>query len=259
MYFIDVQGTLIDDQDKSPIDGSLELIKYLNSKHIPYVIITNNTKKKSNDFLAYLRSKGLEIKDGAYIDPFYVLNKIIKPCKCAMFGDKEFISTMISLGYEQDLNSKNAVLIASYDEFKFGDFANINKLVLDGAKLIGMHETSIYKKDGRLYPGVGAIIRMISYATNANFVLVGKPSYNFYNEALNLLKLQNPQANFKDLTIISDDAIGDLKGAKSLGMTTNLVLSGKISDVKKSRVDKHILDAIYKNVRQILEVISERD
>ena len=44
MYFIDVQGTLISDSDKSPINGACELLKKLNQKQIPYVVITNNTK-----------------------------------------------------------------------------------------------------------------------------------------------------------------------------------------------------------------------
>ena len=79
MYFIDVQGTLISDSDKSPINGACELLKKLNQKQIPYVVITNNTKIKSDEFLQTLRDKGLAIKDGAYIDPFCVLNKTISP------------------------------------------------------------------------------------------------------------------------------------------------------------------------------------
>ena len=38
MYFIDVQGTLIDDKDKLPIKGSIEFIDKLNRENIPYII-----------------------------------------------------------------------------------------------------------------------------------------------------------------------------------------------------------------------------
>ena len=44
-YFIDVQGTLIDD-DKKPISGALEFIDSLNEKSIEYIVVTNNTKKR---------------------------------------------------------------------------------------------------------------------------------------------------------------------------------------------------------------------
>ncbi|MCC2987870.1 HAD family hydrolase, partial [Campylobacter jejuni] len=43
MFFLDVQGTLISDHDKSLIHGAKELIDFLNAKNLPYVIITNNT------------------------------------------------------------------------------------------------------------------------------------------------------------------------------------------------------------------------
>lgn len=256
MYFIDVQGTLISDSDKSPINGACELIDILNLKNIPYVVITNNTKAKSDDFLEGLRKKGLNIKDGAYLDPFCVLKEALSPSNVAMFGASEFIATMQSLGYVQDLKNPKAVLIASWDDFKFSDFASINELILNGAEFIAMHETSIYKKNGRLYPGVGAIAAMVAYSTGASYKAVGKPSMAFYNEALRLINLQKQGVKFSDITIISDDAKGDLVGAKELGMKTILVLSGKVSDVAKTGVKENIIDQIYKDVQDYIKVIN---
>ena len=257
MYFIDVQGTLISDSDKSPINGACELIERLNLDKIPYIVITNNTKIKSDEFLNTLRQKGLAIKDGAYLDPFCVLNESISPCNVALFGAPEFIDTMESIGYTQDRNNPKAILIASWDKFSFDDFASINELALKGVKIIAMHETSIYKKNGRLYPGVGAIASMISYATGANFSSIGKPSLGFYTAALKLLKAQNNKANFKDITIISDDATGDLYGAKELGMKTNLVLSGKINRDNITNLNRDKIDNIYDDISGILGVIDE--
>ncbi|RLD41678.1 MAG: HAD family hydrolase, partial [Bacteroidetes bacterium] len=37
MYFIDVQGTLISDIDKSPIRGSIAFIDMLNKTETPYM------------------------------------------------------------------------------------------------------------------------------------------------------------------------------------------------------------------------------
>lgn len=256
MYFIDVQGTLISDSDKSPINGACELIDILNLKQIPYVVITNNTKAKSDDFLENLRKKGLNIKDGAYLDPFCVLKETLSPSNVAMFGASEFIATMQSLGYIQDLKNPKAVLIASWDDFKFSDFASINELILNGAEFIAMHETSIYKKNGRLYPGVGAIAAMVSYSTGARYKAVGKPSMAFYKEALRLINLQKPGVKFSDITIISDDAKGDLVGAKELGMKTVLVLSGKVSDATKTGEKENMIDQIYKDVQNYIKVIN---
>ena len=79
----------------------------------------------------------------------------------------------------------------------------------------------------------------------------------FYTAALKLLKAQNNKANFKDITIISDDATGDLYGAKELGMKTNLVLSGKISKDNIANLNRDKIDNIYDDISGILGDIDE--
>ncbi|EBD1720416.1 HAD-IIA family hydrolase [Campylobacter coli] len=249
MFFLDVQGTLISDADKSLIYGAKELIDFLNTKNIPYVVITNNTKKI--DFLERLRQKGLAIKEGAYIDPFSVLGYILRPCKVAAFGAEEFIQSLEKLGFEIDFENPMAVLIASYDDFKFQDFALMMEYAKEGVQFIAMHESSIYKKEGRLYPGVGSIMAMLQNAIDFKYQVVGKPSTAFYKEALRLLRNYNKNADFEDIKIISDDLKGDLVQAKELGMKTLLVLSGKISDTKG--LDTGMVDKIYPSVLEILK------
>lgn len=256
-YLIDVQGTLISDADKAPINGAIELIEFFNSQNIPYVVITNNTKFKSDEFLASLTAQGIMIKDGSYLDPFCVLSEVLPPCDVAMFGSDEFMRTMIRLGYRQNLATPKAVLVASFDNFKFKEFALMVEFVQNGAKFIPLHETSIYKKLGRAYPGVGAIASMISYATGCTYEVVGKPSVNFYKEALRLLNLQ-VATNFEDIFVLSDDAKGDLVGAKKLGMKTGLVLSGKVDSVDKAGVDRRDIDKIYTDVGEFLGEISAK-
>lgn len=249
MFFLDVQGTLISDADKSLIYGAKELIDFLNIKNIPYVVITNNTKKI--DFLERLRQKGLAIKEGAYIDPFSVLRYILRPCKVAAFGAEEFIQSLEELGFEMDFENPMAILVASYDDFKFQDFALMMEYAKEGVQFIAMHESSIYKKEGRLYPGVGSIMAMLQNAIDFKYQVVGKPSTAFYKEALRLLRNYNKNADFEDIKIISDDLKGDLVQAKELGMKTLLVLSGKISDTKG--FDTGMVDKIYPSVLEILK------
>ncbi|AJC88265.1 HAD-IIA family hydrolase [Campylobacter insulaenigrae] len=246
MLFLDVQGTLISDIDKSPIEGSLQLFKTLNKEKIPYVVITNNTKNLN--FLNKLQDLGFEIKENAYIDPFHVLKDYLKPCKVAAFGSKEFLYSLEILGYEIDFKNPQAFLVASYDEFKFEDFAYMNEYIKHGIKAIAMHEGSIYKKNHRLYPGVGSIMAMLKNSYDFEYCVVGKPSKAFYTSALNLLKIQNSKAKFEDVMIISDDYKGDLIGAKELGMQTSLVLSGKISDTKGLDLTK--LNFVYDSIKE---------
>jgi NagD protein len=224
MYFIDIQGTLIDDKDKKPIKGSIEFIDRLNQEKIPYIIITNNTKKSSKDFLKFLQNLGFKIQDKNYLDPFMILDEIVSEKQIAPFGTDEFKQTLKDMGYKLDYNTPKSVIISVNHQYTNDDYADMIELLLGGAKLIGMHDTSIYAKDSKRYAGVGAICSMLSFATNKPYKVVGKPSELFYAKAKKMIGAKR----YQDITIISDDMIGDIKGAMKLGMKGYLVLSGKI-------------------------------
>ena len=167
------------------------------------------------------------------------------------FGAEEFLSVMEQLGYNQDVKNPEAIVIASKKDFSAEDYASMIEFSLSGAKIVGMHATSIYAKDKRRYPGVGAILEMLSYATGKEYHVVGKPSTLFYHEALKLLQAQGVCGDFSQVTMISDDAIGDLLGAKKLGMKTILVLSGKCRDVSEVLHVKSDLDEIVSHIGAI--------
>ena len=250
-YFIDVQGTLIDDVDKKPIEGAIAFIDTLNAKKIPYVVVTNNTKIPSTQFHQFLNDLGFSIPAQNYLDPFMALGNVLHVKNIRSFGAEEFVYVMEQLGYDQNAKNPEAIVIASKKDFSAEDYASMIELSLSGAKIVGMHATSIYAKDKRRYPGVGAILEMLSYATGKEYHVVGKPSTLFYHEALKLLQAQGVCGDFSQVTMISDDAIGDLLGAKKLGMKKILVLSGKCRDASEVLHVKSDLDEIVSHIGAI--------
>jgi NagD protein len=228
MFFIDVQGTLIEDNSKQPIRGAIAFIDHLNTSNIPYMVITNSTKYQSAEFLKYLNSIGLNIGNDHYLDPLMVLERHISLTeKIAAYGSKAFLDVLVDMGYILDYTKPDVVLIAIKEDFNADEYAQMIEFILSGARLIGMHETSIYVKNGKRYPGVGAILKMLEFATSAHYTVVGKPSEAFFDEALARIKKQVKNACFEDISIISDDMSGDLIGAQALGMKGIFVLSGK--------------------------------
>ena len=227
-YFIDVQGTLIDDANRMPIRGSIEFIKLLNEQNAPYMVITNNTKHASEEFLGYLNSIGLEVKKEHYLDPLMLLEtKLSKAEGLAAYGTPEFVEVVRSMGYSLDYENPKNVLVSIKKDYTSEEFAQIIGFLLSGAKLTGMHETTLYAKEGKRYPGVGALLKMLSFAASVPYDVVGKPSESFYEEGLRKIQEQDASVEFKDITIISDDVKGDLTGAAKFGMKTVFVLSGK--------------------------------
>lgn len=225
-FFIDVQGTLVCDAKKEPIKGAIEFIDTLNEQNIPYMVITNNTKAKSEDFLNSLIKKGFNIKN--YVDPFSLLDKVAVEKNVAAFGADEFLDVLTQLGYTFDYENPSSLIVSIKKEYTNEDYADMIECAYKTDNLIGMHETSTYSKDGKRYPGVGAIMNMIKFAVNKEYKVVGKPSFNYYNQAREVLEMP-----FEDITIISDDMMGDLIGAKSFGMSAGLVLSGKVKNANE--------------------------
>lgn len=222
MYLVDIQGTLIDDKKREPIKGAIEFIDSLNSKKIPYVLITNNTKLPSDEFKSYLRGLGFSFSNDAYIDPLMCLKSYVGSKTIAAIGSDNFVEALKSQGYA--FSGKPDFLVISLKEnLSYDDMATAVETIQDGAKLIAMHATAIYAKNGRKYPGLGAIAKALEFATGVKAKTVGKPSCDFYKKALSMLGSKDKSA----VTVISDDAIGDLIGAKKMGMKTVLVLSGK--------------------------------
>jgi NagD protein len=160
------------------------------------------------------------------------------------------------MGYVLDYENPKTVLISIKENFTSEEFAQIIDFLLGGASLVGMHETSIYAKNSKRYPGVGAILKMLSFATSCSYEVVGKPSVAFYDEALFMLQKQNPDAKFSDITIISDDVKGDLGGAKEMGMKTVFVTSGKYKSADEivPFLEPHLRpDFVFADMQEILE------
>ncbi len=258
MYFIDVQGTLISDNDKSPIRGSIEFIKMCNEKNIPYMVITNNTKKASRDFYDYLSSIGFDFTFDKYLDPLMLLESRVSKDAVAAYGADEFLKTLQNMGYVLDYKNPKTVLIAIKEDFNADEYAQMIGFLLSGAKLVGMHETSIYAKNSKRYPGVGAILKMLEFATSSAYRVVGKPSEAFYTESLKRMKTQDISANFSKITMISDDVKGDLGGAKEMGMQTVFVTSGKYKsadEIVPFLKQELRPDEVYADMQEVLEAI----
>ena len=256
MYFIDVQGTLISDEDKSPIPGAIAFINKLNAENIPYMVVTNSTKKASKDFYSFLLSLGFNFDFEKYLDPLMLLESRVDKNAVAAYGAEEFLKTLTSMGYKLDYTQPKTVLVAIKEDFSADEYAQMIDFLLCGASLVGMHETSIYAKNSKRYPGVGAILKMLEFATSSKYEVVGKPSIEFYNEALTRLKLQDSSADFSKITMISDDVKGDLGGAKEMGMQTVFVTSGKYKSAQEivPLLEESLKpDFVFRDMQEILD------
>jgi NagD protein len=187
-----------------------------------------------------------------------LLESHVEKSAVAPYGADEFLDVLKKMGYIFNYKNPKTVLISIKENYTSEEFAQIIDFILAGASLVGMHETSIYAKNSKRYPGVGAILKLLEFATSTSYTVVGKPSEAFYSEALMLLCKQKSGVKFSDVTIISDDVKGDLGGAKELGMKTIFVTSGKYKsadEIVPFLKPELKPDYVYADMQEILEKI----
>ncbi len=253
-YLIDIEGTIVKDKSFVPIEGAINWIHSLKSKDRRFVFVSNNTTHRPTDLLGLLRNSGFNVEEENLITCVgAVLNwlKTKKINSCFVIGSLELKILLNENGIKTKENEKaEAVLVGldtslDYRKLKIATSA----LVKNNAYLLALHENRLYKDEkGELSPSVGATVKALEYACQKRAKVFGKPNPTFFRQILKRLK-----AKPDECTMISDDPLSDLLGAKKLGMKTVFVTSGKYKDeeVLRSLNKKFQPDFIYQNISQI--------
>ena len=224
----DISGVLLDGADLIPnADKALDLIR---QKWLPYRLLTNTSRQTCDMLLKQLNDAGIEVtKDEVYTAPLaakdYVLGKNLRPY-CLIHPNlmPEFAAL--------DQSNPNAVVIGdAADDFNYETLNKAFRLCMEGAPLIAIGHNKYFKKSGEFFLDAGPFVEAIEYACDIEAVITGKPSRDFFNQVLTSIGLEA-----KEVGLIGDDIYGDISGAKSAGMESRLVRTGKYRDGDEQKV-----------------------
>jgi len=94
--------------------------------------------------------------------------------------------------------------------------------LMQGAKLIAIHKNRFWQTEQGLQMDIGGFIEGLEYASASKAMIIGKPSANFFQIALDDMGL-NPE----EVAIIGDDIDVDVGGGQQAGLMGILVKTGK--------------------------------
>jgi HAD superfamily hydrolase (TIGR01458 family) len=219
---IDLEGTIIGSGMALP--GSIEFIKYIQEKHIPYRIITNTVSKTIGQLEENINEIGFDINKENIINPIVVLNKFLKEnsVRAYYFVGPDYLKDTIAV--EDNGNKPEYIIFCDFERIGC-DYILLNKLfqnIKDGSKIITTSYSNYYlsKKEYKL--DTGAFVKMYEQITNERAVIMGKPSSIIYKIATDDLKIKP-----EEIMAIGDDVLTDISGGKELGIETMLVKTGK--------------------------------
>jgi HAD superfamily hydrolase (TIGR01458 family) len=110
------------------------------------------------------------------------------------------------------------------------DFKTLNRafrLLIEDHKppLIALGMTRYWRAEDGLRLDVAPFIKALEHASGREAIVLGKPARGFFDAALDLIS-----ASTAESFMLGDDIVGDINGARSVGINGILVRTGKFRE-----------------------------
>jgi 4-nitrophenyl phosphatase len=204
-----------------------EFLQELDRLAIPYLMATNNSTQSPDEFAGKLQKMGIQLAPERILTSSVATRGVVQerfPKGTGVFvvGMEALHRAMFSDGYFEPAGRDAEVVVSGgnfnlvYDELKVACLA-----IRDGAAWYATNGDKTFPTEEGIIPGSGAIIAALTAATNAEPVVVGKPSTGMIDEAIHLLGTD------RETTIMLGDRLDtDILAGERAGIPTLLVMTG---------------------------------
>lgn len=222
---LDIDGVLYVGDE--PIASAHEALGELRSLGEDLRLVTNTTSRSRRQVSEHLHELGFET----------TLEEILTPAAmaveyCSSRGH-ERVELVVSDGLREDLSAfalpatgarVDAVILGDVGERFDSQLLNrVFRLLMDGAELIALQHNRYWRRADGLALDVGAYASALEYATSREATVVGKPSRDFFQTAVDAMGVERA-------VMIGDDVEADVGGAMAAGLAGVLVRTGKFVD-----------------------------
>jgi glycerol-1-phosphatase len=210
------------------IPGANDALTALRAAEKGIAFITNDSARLPEEYVRKLWSLGLRasarevVSVGAAIQ--YLLAQRPTPSRAFVIGSPAVFRHVADSG-QRIVNGTpladeaDLVVVAAHERFDFSEMRTATTAVLGGAEMIAAGRDATYPSPDGLWPGTGAVVAALEYATGALAHSVGKPDRLIFETALDRL---GPGRAL----MIGDRLDADLAGAAAAGIDCAIVLSG---------------------------------
>jgi HAD superfamily hydrolase (TIGR01458 family) len=225
---LDVEGVLVADKRYTAVATATDFVAEARGAGVPLRLITNNTTDDKPAIIEKLRLAGFDFAPSElHTCTSAAVNHLraLRARRCFVLGNAELQQIFRTAGFQVADDAQVDVVVVGLDlEFNYERLTTACDAILGHkAGFVALHRNRVYPDAlGRIAPSVGPLVAAIEYATQVEPTVIGKPSPEYFQQALDELSI--PAA---DVLVISDDPLSDLAGAKRMGMQAALVLSGK--------------------------------
>jgi len=118
----------------------------------------------------------------------------------------------------------DVVVVAGHSAFDYAELRTATQAVLGGAGIIAAGRDRSFPMPDGAWPGTGAVLAALEYATGATALSVGKPEPQMFLTALD--RLAAAGVDPERTLVVGDRVDADVAGAHAAGLDAALVLTG---------------------------------
>lgn len=242
---IDLDGVLRSDQDLLP--GVAPFLEYLSVQKIPACILSNSTKFGGAGIVDFFQSKGLELTVPVLTAVDVTAEYLRQHHKTASIYCVPSAKKHLSL--LPDAPVPEVVVIGDMADGWTQPLLNeIFNKVMKGSQMIAMQKNKYGIARGKHYLDAGSYIAALEYATGTKAKLIGKPSKEYFDIALQ-------KTGASEFIMLGDDLTVDIEAAQKIGGKAALLLTGKTSrqmleqqNIRPDYVFENLSDLLKSNI-----------
>ncbi len=216
---------------EEPTPGAPEAIAEVRAAGKSLAFLTNETRRSPEEYVRKLWSLGLQASLEEVVTVGSAIQHLLAGRErgtavyvigaTAIFRHVSDAGMSVVNGTERAAQAE-LVVIAGHDELHFGELRDATQAVLAGAQMIAANRDRTFPTADGLWPGTGAVVAALEYATERGSSLVGKPDPKMFHTALDRL---GPGRTL----MVGDRLDSDLAGAAAAGLDGAIVLTGVTS------------------------------
>ena len=230
-FLIDLDGVLY--VGSHPIPGVRECLERMDDLGYRYRFVSNSTRRCRESVAERLAGLGYDIPARLIFTPPLAAIEHMKRMgkkNCYLLSTIDVQRDFLRADMSIVDNEADYVIVGDAAEgFTYERLNSALGLILDGADILALEMDRYWKQPQGLSLSAGPFVAALEYATGKKAELMGKPSQQFFQMALDDLGLEPG-----DVAMVGDDIHSDVLGAQEMGMQGILVKTGKYrADVAK--------------------------
>ncbi|HWF72634.1 MAG TPA: HAD-IIA family hydrolase [Solirubrobacteraceae bacterium] len=232
-----------------------EAVAQLRSAHKQIAFITNDAQRSGEDYVRKLWSLGIRASLAEVVTVGGAIQHVLAESRprggtAYVIGSEAIFRHVDDAGMRivngTDLASRaEVVVVAGHDDLHFSELREAVQAVLAGAQLIGAGRDRTYPMPDGLWPGTGALVAALEYATSTTAEIVGKPDPQVFLTALDRLGPGRALA-------VGDRLDADLAGAAAAGLDAAIVLTGVTSRAEAEAAQEPAPIAIAEDLAELV-------